>query len=144
MDHRGVVASLALGASGVQMGTAFIPCSESGSHPSHKAAILHSSDKSTVLTRTFSGKYARGIHNRFMSEMTQHQAVIPPYPIQNALTKDIRAAAGKQNKTEFMSMWAGQAAALSRPLSAGDFIAHLREQTLKQLSSFASTYSNPS
>jgi nitronate monooxygenase len=63
MDGRGMAAALALGASGVQMGTAFLTCEESGAHPSYKEALLNSGDDQTAITLAFSGKAARGLNN---------------------------------------------------------------------------------
>lgn len=125
MDGRGIVASLVLGASGVQMGTAFLTCDESGADPHHKTAILNNKDDQTVVTRAFSGKPARGIENQFIREMKAYEAEISPYPIQNALTKPLRNAAKKHGNPEFMSLWAGQAAALSRKGSAAQLTKHL-------------------
>ena len=74
MDGRGLMAALNLGAKAVQMGTAFLTCEESGAHPVHKEAILHAKDEDTTLTRAFSGKWARGIQNKFTNEMQEHEA----------------------------------------------------------------------
>jgi nitronate monooxygenase len=129
MDGRGLLASLVLGASGVQMGTAFLTCSESGAHAEHKRAILQSKEMDTIVTRSFSGKPARGIKNKFIVEMEQHLDIIPSYPIQNALTKDIRSAAAKQNQSDYMSLWAGQALRLSKTKSAEELIKDIVNQT---------------
>jgi nitronate monooxygenase len=136
MDGRGIIAALALGAEGVQMGTAFLPCKESGAHECHKKAVLSCTEDRTVLTRAFSGRPARGIRNRFTVEMETHRDILPAYPLQNALTRDIRQAAAKQNRPEFLSLWAGQAAALSRGKTAGELLAEWiqeAEQILQQL-----------
>jgi nitronate monooxygenase len=136
MDGRGVVAAFALGASGVQMGTAFLTCEESGAPGAHKEAILHSTEEQSMITTTFSGKPARGINNFFKKEMEQVVEMIPGYPIQDVLTKDIRDAAAQQNKPEFMSLWAGQATRLSRSLTAKELLGRVvieAEKTLEQL-----------
>ncbi|MEK3980991.1 nitronate monooxygenase [Psychrobacillus sp. FSL K6-2836] len=114
MDGRGLMAALCLGAKAGQMGTAFLTCEESGAHPLHKEAILHSKDVDTTLTRTFSGKWARGINNKFTMQMGKFEGTIPNFPIQNALTKSIRKASANQNNKEYMSLWAGQNAKLAR------------------------------
>ncbi|QUG42295.1 nitronate monooxygenase [Psychrobacillus sp. INOP01] len=114
MDGRGLMASLCSGAKAVQMGTAFLTCEESGAHPLHKEAIMHSKDGDTTLTRTFSGKWARGINNKFIMEMGEYEDTIPNFPIQNALTQSIRKASAHQNNKEYMSLWAGQNAKLAR------------------------------
>ncbi|UOF92007.1 nitronate monooxygenase [Fodinisporobacter ferrooxydans] len=125
MDGRGIVASLALGAAGVQMGTAFLSSFESGAHSKYKERILTSSDDSTVITRAFSGKPARGIKNEFITMMDTYGKKIPHYPIQNALTKEMRKAAAGQENTEYMSLWAGQAASLSQLASVEELMSRL-------------------
>ena len=92
MDGRGLMASLCLGAKGVQMGTAFLTCIESGAHKVHKEAILNAKEDQIVLTRAFSGKWARGIKNKFILEMQKHESSIPDFPVQNSLTQSIRKA----------------------------------------------------
>lgn len=121
-DGRGLAAALALGADGAQMGTAFLSCPESGVHPDYKRALLDATEEDTTLTRAFSGKLARGLRNRFTEEMSSREEELPGYPVQNAYTRDLRAAAAKQNRTEFMSLWSGQAARLARSESAADLV----------------------
>ncbi|WP_085505124.1 NAD(P)H-dependent flavin oxidoreductase [Thalassobacillus devorans] len=122
MDARGFVAATKLGAQGVQMGTAFLTSPESGAKPLHKQAILESDGDDTVLTRSFSGKPARGIENAFIRHLRHHEHQLPPYPIMNTLTKTLRKAAAEQNKPDYMSLWAGQNATLSREVPAGQII----------------------
>ncbi|WP_249336517.1 nitronate monooxygenase family protein [Sporosarcina sp. Marseille-Q4063] len=98
--------ALSTGAQAVQIGTALMAANESGAHPIHKQAILHSNKGCTTLTTAFSGKTARGIENRFISDMKN--VGIAAYPYQNDLTKEIRKEAGKQGKSDFMSLWAGE------------------------------------
>ncbi len=129
MDGRGIAASLALGADGVQLGTAFLTCEESGAHACHKQAVLNSADESTVITRVFSGKQARGIRNAFIEALTPCEQDVPMYPVQNALTRDIRQAASKQQRPEYLSMWAGQASPLSRVIRAEELMKELVRQT---------------
>ncbi|WP_312112109.1 NAD(P)H-dependent flavin oxidoreductase [Brevibacillus reuszeri] len=129
MDGRGIAAALALGAGAAQLGTAFLTCTESGAHALHKAALGETPDEQIVLTRAFSGKWARGIQNEFMTRLSPHDHELPSYPIQNALTKDIRAAAGKNQRGEYMSMWAGQAASLTRDMSASELLLQLVAET---------------
>jgi nitronate monooxygenase len=114
MDGRGLMASLCLGALGVQMGTAFLTCFESGAHPIYKDAIMHAKENQIVLTRAFSGKYARGIKNKFIEEMEKHEDSLPDFPVQNALTQPIRKAATSQQNPEYLSLWSGQSPRLAR------------------------------
>ncbi|MCP8969312.1 NAD(P)H-dependent flavin oxidoreductase [Ectobacillus ponti] len=118
MDGRGLLAALCLGAKGVQMGTAFLTCEESGAPAVYKAALLSASEEETVFTRTFSGKWARGIQNTFMKEMQKHEGAVPAFPIQNALTQPIRKAAASQQNPAFMSLWSGQSPRLAKRQSA--------------------------
>ncbi|KQL45752.1 nitronate monooxygenase [Brevibacillus choshinensis] len=134
MDGRGIAAAFALGAQAVQLGTAFLTCVESGAHPEYKRAVRETNDEATVITRAFSGKSARGIENEFMTLLAPHDSELPPYPVQNALTRDIRTAAAKQNRTEYLSLWAGQAAFLSRGLRAEELVAKLVEETERVVS----------
>ena len=117
MDGRGLAAALALGAGAAQMGTAFVACEESGAHPEYKRAVLESTEEQTVVTRAFSGRPARGIENRLLREMREHEEELPPYPVHNAWTKDIRSTAQQQDRPEFMSLWAGQAISSGSPLA---------------------------
>lgn len=122
MDGRGLAAALALGADGAQMGTAFLTCPESGAHPGYKEAILRAAEDDTTLTRAFSGKLARGLRNRFTEEMADREGELPDYPVQNAYTRDLRAAAAREDRTEFMSLWAGQAAGMASSLPAAEVV----------------------
>lgn len=122
MDGRGLAAALALGAAGAQMGTAFLACPESGANPTYKAALLAATDDATRLTRAFSGRTARGLRNRFMEEMEAHEDDIAPYPAHNVLTRDIRRAAARQDRPEFLSLWCGQAPRLARALPAAELV----------------------
>lgn len=136
MDGRGIVASLALGASAVQMGTAFLASQESGAHPKYKQAVLQSRDTDTVMTKMFSGKPARGIQNTFIESMQGYKGDIPVYPIQNALTRPMRNWAKQEENSEYMSLWAGQASSLSSETTAFDIVLQLvkgTEHVLKHL-----------
>jgi len=122
MDGRGVAAALVLGASAVQMGTAFLTCPESGVVESYREAILGAREDGTRITRAFSGRPARGIVNRFMTEIEKRDGAILPFPLQNALTRPMRTAAVKQNRSEFLSLWAGQGVRMARREAAADLV----------------------
>jgi nitronate monooxygenase len=122
MDGRGLAAALVLGAEAAQMGTAFLACEESGAHPEFKRAVLKAAEDETAVTRAFSGRAARGLKNRFLREIGAYEEELPPFPVQNMLTKDVRAAAQRQDRPEFMSMWAGQAVRLARPTNAAELV----------------------
>ena len=135
MDGRGLAAALVLGAGAAQMGTAFLACEESGAHPEFKRAILEAAEDETAITRAFSGRAARGIKNRFLVEVGAHEEDLAPYPVQNALTRDVRAAARKQDRPEFMSLWAGQAPRLARRTKAAELVRETVEEAESALSS---------
>ncbi|HSP21347.1 MAG TPA: nitronate monooxygenase [Planococcus sp. (in: firmicutes)] len=122
MDGRGLMASVCLGAAGVQMGTAFLTCKESGAHEIHKATILNASEDETIMTRSFSGKWARGIENQFITEMKVHEEFLPDFPVQNVLTHDIRKASASQMTGEYMSLWSGQSPNLAKNETARELI----------------------
>jgi nitronate monooxygenase len=113
-DARGMVAAFALGAEGVQMGTAFLACEESGANVHHRNALLSGQAKQTALTRGFTGRLARGIKNRLLDELNQKDIEVLPYPLQRALMRNLSMPAEKAGRSEFLPLWAGQSANLSR------------------------------
>ncbi len=133
MDGAGIAATLALGAQLAQLGTAFIPCPESGAPQIHKEFLLKEKEDNTRLTEKFSGKPARGLSNRFMIEMAANDAPQLAFPAQNSVTGKMRQAAAKAGRPEFLAMWAGQAAPLSRALPAAELIARLNAETIESI-----------
>ncbi len=133
MDGAGIAAVLALGAQAAQLGTAFVPCPESGAHQAHKDALLAAREDTTTLTEKFSGKPARGIANRYLREMNQRDAAQLAFPAQNSVTGRLRAAAGKAGNAEFLALWAGQGVAMSRALPAAELVARLESETVEAL-----------
>jgi nitronate monooxygenase len=134
MDGRGL-AAIVLGAEAAQMGTAFLACEESGTHPEFKKAVLGAAEDETAVTRVFSGRAARGIKNRFLVEVGEYEEELPPFPVQNALTRDVRAAAQRQGRPEFMSLWAGQAVRLFRAATAAQIVEDVVEGAERALRS---------
>jgi nitronate monooxygenase len=120
MDGAGIAAALMLGASAVQLGTAYLLSDEATTNAAWRRAIAEAPDDPTRLTRVISGRYARGIENEFMRVLQPVEADIPAYPIQNALTQDLRAAAAKATSPDVLSLWAGQAVKLARTGKAAD------------------------
>lgn len=114
MDGRGIAAAMALGASGVQMGTAFLATDEAGTSAPYRARLLESAEDATEVTRAYSGRPARGIRTAFMAEVADAGIPIPPFPLQNALTRPMRAAAAREGNAEALSLWAGQGLRLLR------------------------------
>jgi nitronate monooxygenase len=128
MDGRDLAAMLAHGAIAAQLGTAFLTCPESGASPAYKRALLRAASDATVITRAFSGRPARGLANSFTGLLAGKENAILPYPLQNALTRPMRAAAAAQGNAEFLSLWAGQGVARSRAMPAGELAAKLLEE----------------
>ncbi|CAN7271077.1 nitronate monooxygenase [Phenylobacterium sp. LjRoot219] len=122
MDGRGVAAALALGAGAAQMGTAFLLADEATTSGPWRAAAEAAPDDPTRLTRAFTGRYARGIENRFMREMRSVEREVPPYPVQNRLTQPLRAAATRAGDPETLSLWAGQGVRLAERGPAEDLV----------------------
>ena len=119
-DGRGISAALALGASAAQIGTAFLACEESNAHPLHRAKLFSADARRTSLTRAFSGRLARSVHNEFVENFRQHERLLPPYPVQNWLTAQFRAAAFAAGRTDIVSLWSGQGAPLLKHRRAGE------------------------
>lgn len=105
MQSSQIREAIALGATAVQMGTAFLTTAESGASNAHKNYLLQNSERSSEITWGFSGRPARGINNRFIEKMVD-KAVLP-FPLQNSLTAKMRAAAIAEDDGEFQSLWAG-------------------------------------
>lgn len=132
MDGRGLVAALALGAQGVQMGTRFLTAYESGANMAYKEALLKSTEESTVITKAFSGRPARGIVNTFIRQWDESGVEPLPFPTQNTITRDIRNASADQRNAEYMSLWAGQG---TRMLTDGQKAENLISEIIQQASS---------
>jgi nitronate monooxygenase len=126
-DGRGVAAALALGAEAAALGTSFLLADESGVAPAYRAMLASESARGTVLTRAFSGRTARGIANRIVTDLADPND-IAPYPFQNAMTRDIRTAAAEQGRAEFLSLWAGQAARLAKAKPAAEIVVDLMRE----------------
>jgi nitronate monooxygenase len=127
-DARGIIAAFALGASGVQMGTVFLSCEESGSSPSHRKALLTSEAGTTALTRGFTGRLARGIKNQLLDELNKQGTEILPYPLQRALVRHLSVPAEKAGRWELLPLWAGQSARVSRCEDVNSFLGNLVAQ----------------
>ena len=128
MDGRAIAAALALGAQAVQMGTAFLACPESAIGPAYRAALARAQGSDTRLTRSFSGRHARGIDNAMMRTLAAHEDAIPPYPIQNALMGPVRRAAAQAGDGEYIALWAGQGVGAVRELPAGQLVEALEKE----------------
>ena len=121
-DGRGIAAAFALGASGVQMGTAFLLCPESAASPVHREVLQQARDDSTVVTRAFTGRPARTIVNRFVEEMASQDGEVAAFPLQDSLTLPLHLESVEQGSKDFAALFSGQASALSRTLPAGELV----------------------
>jgi nitronate monooxygenase len=121
-DARGIVAAFALGAEGVQIGTAFLACEESGASPQHREAILRGKAGQTALTRGFTGRLGRGINNRALDMMNTPGVEILPYPLQRFLMRNLSASAEKSDRQDLIPMWAGQSANLAHYTKATELL----------------------
>lgn len=122
MDGRGISAAFALGASAVQMGTAFLLCDESGATEAYKQAVLAAKPEDTQITRAFSGREARGIRNHFIEEIERAGVPIPHFPVQNNLTRPLRKFAAEHGRAEYLSLWSGQNGSCGRRLPAAQLV----------------------
>jgi nitronate monooxygenase len=113
-DARGIAAAFALGAEGVQMGTVFLACEESGASALHREAILSGKANRTSLTRGFTGRLARGVHNQLLEEMNRPGVAVLPYPLQRALMRSLAVPAQQAGRSELLALWAGQSAGMAR------------------------------
>jgi len=126
-DRRGVRAAFALGASAVQVGTAYLFTTEAQISRLYREALDAAGDDGTALTNLFTGRPARGIVNRLMRELGPLAADVPAFPTAGASLAPLRASAEKLGKTDFTNLWAGQAASLGRAMSAGDLTRKLAD-----------------
>lgn len=128
-DGRGIAAALLLGAQGVQIGTAFLACNESGASALHREKLFSTGPTETALTRAFTGRLARGIRNPFMEDMAPHAQRLAPYPMQAWLTAQLKAAALAAGRGDLLALWSGQSAPLIRFHRASELATALIEET---------------
>lgn len=117
-DARGVAAVRALGASGAQIGTAYLLCPEALTTPVHRAALKSEAARVTTLTNVFTGRPARGIVNRIMRELGPLSALAPAFPLATAAIMPLRAKAESQGSDQFSPLWSGQNASGCKEISA--------------------------
>jgi nitronate monooxygenase len=128
MDGRGIAAALALGAEGVQLGTAFLGCPEGGTAGVLREALAGAAD-ATVVTRAYSGRHARLVRTRLVDAIADAGVDPPPFPIQAMLTADVRAAALAAGRADLLFVLAGQGSAALRELPAAELVETLARET---------------
>ena len=132
-DARGVVAALALGASGVQLGTAYLFSPEANVSPLYRRALAQAADSGTVLTNLFSGRPARGILNRYLQESGPISDAAPAFPYAATFVAPLRVASERAGSLDYMQLWAGQAAGLAKSMPADQFTRMLAADVLSAL-----------
>ena len=132
-DARGVVAALALGASGVQLGTAYLFCPEAKISPLYRRALEQAAPQGTAVTNLFSGRPARGILNRYIQESGPISEAAPAFPYAATLVAPLRAASEQADSLDYMQMWSGQAAGLAKSMPADQFTWNLAAVAIKKL-----------
>jgi nitronate monooxygenase len=125
VDARGIAAAFALGAAGVQIGTAFLFCPEAKISAPHRAALGNARDDATALTNMMTGRLARGFYNRVMRDIGPISAVAPEFPLAAAALAPLRAKAEAQGSGDFSPLWAGQGAAVGRAMPARELLSKL-------------------
>jgi nitronate monooxygenase len=128
MDGRGMLAAEILGASASQLGTAFLACPESAAAVAWKRDLGQSADHQITTIRSFSGRAARGLRNRYVEQMEPFMANLPDYPVLNALTAPLRRAAAEAGRGDLLSEWCGQAAGGVRAMPATELVAVLMDE----------------
>src|SRR5262249_12085656 len=128
-DGRGVVAALALGAAGVQVGTAFLLTPEAKTTALHRLALKKANDNSTTLTNVFTGRPARGIVNRYVREVRPMSPQAPAFPLAAGASQPLRAGGEAKGSSDFTPLWSGQAPTLAREEPSGAVMARLIAET---------------
>ncbi len=134
-DARGIVAAFALGASGVQIGTAYLFCPEARVSPLYRRALEHATDTGTAITNLFTGRPARGLVNRYLNEAGPFCETALPFPYAATLVAPLRVASEDAGSLDYMQLWAGQAAGLASALPAEELTRKLASEALDLLGS---------
>lgn len=137
-DGRGIAAAFALGASAVQIGTAYLFTPEATISELHRQALANASDDGTALTNLFSGRPARGLMNRVMREVGPISDKAPAFPTAGGALAPLKSEAEKGGSAGFSSLWSGQAAGLCQDMGAGELTRRLAEDARTRLAALTS------
>jgi nitronate monooxygenase len=129
-DGRGIAAAFALGASGTQIGTAFLRCPEAATPLLHREALRHANGDATLLTNVLSGRPARAFVNRLILEVGPVSDAAPDFPLPMGELAPLRASAEQQGNSDFSPLWSGQAARLGTEMPAKALTMKMAEQAL--------------
>jgi len=132
-DSRGIAAAFALGASAVQIGTAYLLCPEAKTSPAYRQALRNAKDNETALTNVFTGRPARGMVNRLVREVGPMSDSAPDFPLAAAALAPLRSKSEMAGSADFSPWWAGQAIRLFRELPAGELTKQLAAETQEKL-----------
>jgi nitronate monooxygenase len=135
--RRGIAAAFALGAAGVQIGSAYLRCPESRVIAAARVALAQARDDSTVITNVMTGRPARGVANRVMREVGPISPDAPAFPHSATALGPLKMAAEKQGKVDFTNLWAGQAVRMGREMPAAELTRALAGAALARLSRMA-------
>nr|WP_311538832.1 nitronate monooxygenase family protein [uncultured Bradyrhizobium sp.] len=136
-DGRGIAAAFALGASAVQIGSAYLRCPESKVTLQGRVALAQASDESTVITNVMTGRPARGVANRVMREVGSISPDAPAFPHAATALGPLKAAAEKQGKVDFTNLWAGQAVRMGKEMPAAELTRALAGAALARIGQLA-------
>jgi len=128
-NGKGVAATLALGASAVQIGTAFLACDESNALPIHREMLFSDAAKYTTLSRAYTGRLGRGLTSRIAKEISGKEKDVLPFPLQTTLISPLRKAALDQQKWDMILFWGGQIAPILKHTKAKELMHSLIEET---------------
>jgi nitronate monooxygenase len=136
-DGRGIAAAFALGASAVQIGTAYLRCPESKVIAPARVALAQATDETTVITNVMTGRPARGVANRVMREVGPISPDAPAFPHGATALGPLKAAAEKLGKVDFTNLWAGQAVRMGREMPAAELTRALAVAALARMAKMA-------
>jgi nitronate monooxygenase len=125
MNGQDIAQAFARGATAAQLGTAFLTCPEAGTPEAYRRAILAARTDTTVITRAFSGRPARGLLNTFISKLEGKEKIILPFPLQNALTRPMRTTAAQLGESGYLSLFVGQGVTRARTMPAAELVQRL-------------------